>query len=139
MTNFDDRYRLLKCVALGGGMRTHNAQEKATGRPVMVHIVDAPDSDVVERLREQVRLLPSADRSRIVEMAETPNGFVVVSEFLPGLTTFRNGSPRMRPRRLRPLPLLLPRRLRPQLRAPTACRPRLNLRRRQSRRRAQRS
>jgi len=88
MTNFDDRYRLLKCVALGGGMRTHNAQEKATGRPVMVHIVDAPDSDVVERLREQVHLLPSADRSRIVEMAETPNGFVVVSEFLPGLTTF---------------------------------------------------
>src|SRR6476620_3674245 len=39
MTTFDDRYRLLKCVALGGGMRTHNAQEKATGRPVMVHIV----------------------------------------------------------------------------------------------------
>ena len=55
MTNFDDRYRLLKCVALGGGMRTHNAQEKSTGRPVMVHIVDAPDPDVVERLRDQVQ------------------------------------------------------------------------------------
>ena len=88
MTNFDDRYRLLKCVALGGGMRTHNAQENATGRPVMVHIVDAPDPDVVERLREQVHSLPSADRSRIVEMTETPNGFAVVSEFLAGLTTF---------------------------------------------------
>jgi hypothetical protein len=88
MTNFDDRYRLLKCVALGGGMRTHNAQEKGTGRPVMVHIVDEPDSDVVERLRDQVNALPPADRSRIVEMAATPNGFAVVSEFLPGLTTF---------------------------------------------------
>src|SRR4051812_45054598 len=88
MTTFDDRYRLLKCVALGGGMRTHNAQEKTTGRPVMVHIVDAPDPDVVERLREQVHALPPAERSRIVEMAETPNGFAVVSEFLPGLTTF---------------------------------------------------
>ena len=37
MTSFDDRYRLLKCVALGGGIRTHNAQEASTGRPVMVH------------------------------------------------------------------------------------------------------
>ena len=88
MTNFDDRYRLLKCVALGGGMRTHNAQEKTTGRPVMVHIVDAPDPDIVERLREQVHALPPPERSRIVEMAETPNGFAIVSEFLPGLTTF---------------------------------------------------
>jgi len=88
MTNFDDRYRLLKCVAFGGGMRTHNAQEKSTGRPVMVHIVDAPDPDVVERLRDQVNALPPAERSRIVELAATPNGFAVVSEFLPGLTTF---------------------------------------------------
>src|SRR4029453_14190639 len=30
----------------------------------------------------------SADRSRIVEMVATPNGFAVVSEFLAGLTTF---------------------------------------------------
>jgi len=88
MTTFDDRYRLLKCVALGGGMRTHNAQEKATGRPVMVHIVDDPDPEVVERLRDQVNTLPPAERSRIIEMAATPNGFAVVSEFLPGLTTF---------------------------------------------------
>lgn len=88
MTSFDDRYRLLKCVALGGGMRTHNAQEKSTGRPVMVHILDEPEPDLVERLRAHVNALASADRSRIVEMVPTPNGFAVVSEFLAGLTTF---------------------------------------------------
>ena len=60
MTSLDDRYRLLKCVALGGGIRTHNAQETSTGRPVMVHILDGPEPDIVDRLRAQVGALPIA-------------------------------------------------------------------------------
>src|SRR6185436_12250933 len=89
MTSFDDRYRLLKCVALGGGIRTHNAQETSTGRPVMVHILDGAEPDAVEQLRQQVGALPVADRSRILEMTPTAGGFTIVSEFLVGLTTFQ--------------------------------------------------
>jgi len=89
MTSFDDRYRLLKCVALGGGIRTHNAQETSTGRPVMVHILDGAEPDAVEQLRQQVEALPLADRSRILEMTPTAGGFTIVSEFLVGLTTFQ--------------------------------------------------
>ena len=88
MTSFDDRYRLLKCVALGGGIRTHNAQETSTGRPVMVHILDGAEPDAVEQLRQQVGALPVPDRSRILEMTPTAGGFAIVSEFLAGLTTF---------------------------------------------------
>ena len=88
MTSIEARYRLLKCVALGRGVRTHNAQEAATGRPVMVHILDGAEPDAAERLREQVSALPLADRSRIIEVTTTVNGFAVVSEFLTGLTTF---------------------------------------------------
>src|SRR5688500_2672569 len=88
MTNLDDRYRLLKCVALGGGIRTHNAQEASSGRPVRVHILDGAEPDTVERLRGQVGALPVADRSRILEMTPTAGGFAIVSEFLAGLTTF---------------------------------------------------
>ena len=39
--DFHARDRLLKCTAVDGGIRTHNAQETTTGRVVMVHIVDA--------------------------------------------------------------------------------------------------
>jgi len=85
MTSFDDRYRLLKCVALGGGIRTHNAQETSTGRPVMVHILDGAEADAVEQLRQQVGALPVADRSRILEITATAGGFAIVSEFLVGL------------------------------------------------------
>ena len=60
----------------------------ATGRPVMVHILDGAEPDAVERLREQIIVLPAADRSRILEVTLTANGFAVVSEFLAGLTTF---------------------------------------------------
>src|SRR5687768_225921 len=88
MNSFDDRYRLLKCVALGGGIRTHNAQESSTGRPVMVHILDGAEPDTVERLRAQVEQLPVPDRSKIIELTATAGGFAIVSEFLAGLTTF---------------------------------------------------
>ena len=39
--DFNARYRLLKCVAVDDGIRSHNAQELATGRVVMVHLADA--------------------------------------------------------------------------------------------------
>src|SRR6476659_7310725 len=90
MTNLDDRYRLLKCVALGGGIRTHNAQDTSTGRPVMVHILDGAESEAVERLRGQVGALATPDRSRILEMSATDGGLVIVSEILIGLTSFQD-------------------------------------------------
>ena len=90
MTNLDDRYRLLKCVALGGGIRTHNAQDTSTGRPVMVHILDGAESEAVERLRGQVGALPAADRSRILDVSPTDGGLVIVSEILSGLTSFQD-------------------------------------------------
>ena len=48
-SNFDVRYRLLKCVAVGDGIRTHNAQETTTGRVVMVHVLDDAGPPAVER------------------------------------------------------------------------------------------
>ena len=46
--DFSARYRLLKCIAVDGGLRTHSAQELATGRVVMVHLADAAGPEAVE-------------------------------------------------------------------------------------------
>ncbi|MDF1505624.1 hypothetical protein PYV61_21920, partial [Roseisolibacter sp. H3M3-2] len=88
--DFHARYRLLKVTAVDGGIRTHNAQETTTGRVVLVHIVDAAGPGEVERLRHALGRLPAPDRARVLEMATIPAGFAVVTEFIPGMGTFRS-------------------------------------------------
>ena len=86
--DFNTRYRLLKCVAVADGIRTHNAQELATGRVVMVHLADAAGPDDVDRLRVQLSRLSGPDKNRILETATLPSGFAIVTEFLAGLQSF---------------------------------------------------
>lgn len=86
--DFNARYRLLKCVAVDDGLRTHNAQELATGRVVMVHLADAAGPEDVERLRAQLGRLAGSDKNRVLETATLPSGFAIVTEFLTGLTSF---------------------------------------------------
>lgn len=86
--DFNARYRLLKCVAVDEGIRSHNAQELATGRVVMVHLADAAGPDDVDRLRAMLTRLPGADKNRVLETATLPSGFAIVTEFLAGLTSF---------------------------------------------------
>ena len=86
--DFDRRYRLLKVVAQGDGVRTHNAQELTTGRVVMVHLVDAAGPDQVDAIQARLARLAPADKVRVLETATLPSGFAVVTEFLPGLRAF---------------------------------------------------
>lgn len=86
--DFNDRYRLLKCVAVENGLRTHNAQELATGRVVMVHIADAAGPEDVAQLGMQLDALREQDRNKVLETATLASGFAVVTEFLPGFSSF---------------------------------------------------
>lgn len=86
--DFNARYRLLKCVAVDDGIRSHNAQELATGRVVMVHLADAAGPEDVDRLRAMLTRLPGAEKNRVLDTATLPTGFAIVTEFLPGLTSF---------------------------------------------------
>ena len=64
--DFLARYRLLRCTAVEGGVRTHNALEERTQRVVMVHVMDdAGDADVAE-LRAAIDRLPYTERARVV-------------------------------------------------------------------------
>ena len=85
---FDNRYRLLKCSAEGGGVRSHHAQELATGRLVMVHLADDAGPETVAQLQNRLSRLPAAEKARVLETATLPAGFAVVTTFLPGLSTF---------------------------------------------------
>ena len=87
--DFSARYRLLKCVLVADGIRSHNAQECASGRVVMVHISDAAGPEEVESLRAQLAALPLDDRNRVLEAVTLPYGFAIVTEFLPAPLTFR--------------------------------------------------
>jgi hypothetical protein len=86
--DFHARYRLLKCVAVADGIRTHNAQETTTGKVVMVHLLDDAGPDDVDRLRGTLSRMSFADRSRVLETATLPAGFAVVTDFLPGMVSF---------------------------------------------------
>jgi len=86
--DFSARYRLLKCVLVDDGIRTHNAQEAATGKVVMVHINDAAGPDEVDAMRAQLASLPDGHKNMVLETATLASGFAVVTEFLPGLTSF---------------------------------------------------
>ena len=86
--DFSARYRLLKCIAVDGGLRTHSAQELATGRVVMVHLADAAGPEAVEQLRAQLARLTGADKNRVLETATIPAGFAIVTEFVTTMTSF---------------------------------------------------
>ena len=86
---FSARYRLLKCVAVEGGIRTHSAQELATGRVVLVHLADSAGPEDVEELRTQLGRLTGADRNRVLETATIPSGFAIVTEFVTGMSSLR--------------------------------------------------
>jgi len=86
--DFSARYRLLKCVLVEDGIRTHNAQQLPDGRVVMVHIADAAGPDEVDALRSQLAELPTTERRKVLETATLPSGFAVVTEFLPPPLSF---------------------------------------------------
>ena len=86
--DFSARYRLLKCIAVDGGIRTHSAQELATSRIVMVHLVDNAGPDEVEQLRAQLSRLTVPEKNRVLETATIASGFAIVTDFMPGMGPF---------------------------------------------------
>ena len=88
--DFNARYRLLKCVLVEDGTRTHSAQELASGRVVMVHITDAAGPEEVDAQRTQLAALPASERNKVLEAVTLASGFTVVTEFLPAPMTFRS-------------------------------------------------
>jgi hypothetical protein len=87
-SSFEERYQLLKCVAVSDGVRTHNALERSTGRVVMVHLLDMAGPEAVEAISVQVARLPPIERKRVLETATLAAGFALVTEFLQGMTSF---------------------------------------------------
>lgn len=87
--NFSARYRLLKCIAVDADIRTHSAQEIATGRVVMVHLADSAGPEEVELLRAQLAQLGGVEKNRVLETATLPSGFAIVTEFVAGMGPFK--------------------------------------------------
>ena len=86
--DFSARYRLLKCIAVDDGIRTHSAQELDSGRVVLVHIADNAGPDEVEQLRTLLGRLSGADKNRVLETATLTSGFAIVTEFVPAMGSF---------------------------------------------------
>ena len=83
---FAKKCRLLKRVTRSG-VQSFNAQEMGTGRVVMAHCLvggTAATYDLVAR----VQCLPAADRARVIESADVDGTTWVVTEVLPGFSSF---------------------------------------------------
>jgi hypothetical protein len=90
-TDFEDRYRLMKCVAVAGGIRTHHAQERANGRIVMVHVMDEVETGAQQYFQGVIEACPPPHNARILETALLPGGgYAVVTDFLQGFSSFRD-------------------------------------------------
>ena len=92
--DFETRYRILRSTSSNSRFRTHAALEQRTGRAVMVHLVDAADPGTIDRIREQVRLLPPEEARHVLELATLPSASPSSRSSFKAWLSFPNGSTR---------------------------------------------
>jgi hypothetical protein len=84
---FDSSYRVLKQI-VGGRCRTFTAEQRATGRAVLVHFVDQVASGGGAAVHELIEQLAPRDRAKVLETMTVGGSLVFVTEVLEGFETF---------------------------------------------------
>ena len=85
---FAKKWRLLKRITRSG-VQSFNAQEMGTGRVVMAHCL-VGETTATYDLLARVACLPAADRARVIESTEVDGTAWVVTEVLPGFSSFES-------------------------------------------------
>ena len=86
--DFAKKWRLLKRVTRNG-VQSFNAQEMRTGRVVMAHCLVGGTTATYDLLA-RVACLPAADRARVIESTDVDGTSWVVTEVLPGFSSFES-------------------------------------------------
>jgi hypothetical protein len=84
---FNSQYRLLKQIAVKGG-RSYTAEHRASGRAVMVHILEENRVGGAVGLEAVLEGLSPRDRSQILSTLTVETSLVVVTQFLAGFEGF---------------------------------------------------
>jgi len=92
---FESKYRVLKQI-VGGRWRTFTAEQRTTGRAVLVHFVDQVASGGGAAVDALIEQLAPRDRAKVLETMTVGGSLVFVTEVLEGFKSFetwlRSGS-----------------------------------------------
>ena len=80
---FGVRYRLLKVLS-DGPVRSYTAEQRGSGRVVLVHVVEDALSDLSVELSDLVRRLEPADRAKVLEVVTVGPSVAFVTQVIPG-------------------------------------------------------
>jgi hypothetical protein len=86
---FNSEYKLLKQVG-GKGGRSYTAEHRASGRAVLVHILDESQVGGIAGLDALLGNLPPRDKARVLDRLTVESSLVVVTQFLQGFDTFES-------------------------------------------------
>ena len=86
---FGARYRLLKVLS-DGPVRSYTAEQRDSGRVVLVHMVEDAMSDLSIELSDLTRRLEPADRAKVLEVVTVGSGVAFVTQVIPGSQTFED-------------------------------------------------
>jgi hypothetical protein len=86
---FTSEYKLLKQIG-GQGGRSYTAEHRASGRAVMVHILDDSQVGGVTGLDALLGNLPPRDKARVLDRLTVDRSLVVVTQFLQGFDNFES-------------------------------------------------
>lgn len=86
---FNSEYKLLKQIG-GKGGRSYTAEHRASGRAVMVHILDEGEVGGVAGLDTLLGNLPPRDKTRVLDRLTVDSSLVVVTQFLQGFDSFES-------------------------------------------------
>jgi hypothetical protein len=82
---FESKYKVLKQIA-GGAGRSYTAQERPSGRAVLVHVFESLAAG--EEVGSLVERLPPRDRARVLETLTVDESLVFVTQVLEGFRSF---------------------------------------------------
>jgi hypothetical protein len=86
---FNSKYRLLKQIS-GKGGRSYTAEHRASGRAVLVHILEESQVGGLAGLDALLQRLPPRDQPRVLDRMAVDRSLAVVTQFLQGFDSFES-------------------------------------------------
>lgn len=87
--DFSTKYRLLRQIAVGP-VRSYTAQERASGRPVLVHFVDDQPPSAPGSVLPRLDRLSPQDKPKILDSARVAGATVVITPVLESFSTLED-------------------------------------------------
>ena len=84
---FNSQYKLLNQMAVKEG-RSYTAEHRASGRAVLVHVLDETQLGGISNLDAMLERLEPRDRSRVLATMTIDHSLVVITQFLQGFEGF---------------------------------------------------